>query len=82
MKAMFGDCASRDDRRLAGLKKGRANQLRPTTHVLLHGIEHKSCAGCASLKPLDSYSHDKHHVDGLRSYCRACEANRRKREAA
>lgn len=75
MRAMFGDAASRDDRKLAGLKKGRVNRSRGTTHVLLRGVEHKSCANCASLQPLENYSRDGgQHADGLHSYCKSCEA--------
>ena len=73
---MFGGAANRDDRRLAALKKGRENRSRSTTHVLLHGAEHKSCARCASLKPLAEFTHDAHTGDALRSYCRACDAER------
>lgn len=82
MRAMFGDPASRDDRRLAGLKKGRVNRSRGTTHVMLHGVEHKSCASCASLQPLENYAHDKSHVDGLYSYCKACHARLQRERTA
>jgi len=77
---------SREFAALAGRKnKGNA---RGATHVLLHGVEHKSCADCGSLVPLANYSHDKSHADGLYSYCKACDAKRaaeryaRKRGAA
>jgi hypothetical protein len=41
-------------------------------HVLINGIEHKSCAGCGSLKPLDQFWTNKHHGDGKYSRCREC----------
>jgi len=46
-------------------------------HVSLGGIEHKSCADCARLKPLDQFSDDKSRIDGLRTYCKECD-NRQK----
>lgn len=46
-------------------------------HVTLHGIEHKSCAHCGTLKPLDQFTKDVQRLDGLASYCRSCQAIRR-----
>ena len=41
---------------------------------MLHGVEHKSCARCVSLKPLADFG--VHHAtsDELNSYCFDCAA--------
>jgi len=49
-------------------------------HVRLSGVEHKSCAECGSLKPLDQFSKDGTRIDGLRSYCLICDLERKERK--
>ena len=40
-------------------------------HVILHGLEHKSCAHCCALKPLDEFRKSS-SLDKLDSWCRDC----------
>lgn len=42
-------------------------------HVILHGVEHKSCSACGSLKPLDSFHNNSSKPDGKQSYCSDCD---------
>jgi hypothetical protein len=44
----------------------------PIPHVMLHGVEHKSCSGCGSLRPLNQFEIDTRKGDGRRSECRGC----------
>ena len=44
----------------------------PIPHVMLHGVEHKSCSGCGSLLPLDQFSLDIRKTDGRHSECKGC----------
>lgn len=47
----------------------RPKRFRGIATVLLHGIEHRSCSVCASLKPLDDYTSNH-------SACKACHNER------
>lgn len=46
-------------------------------HVTLHGIEHKSCFECGSLKPLTDYGKHAGKWDGLKGTCKDCEKKER-----
>jgi hypothetical protein len=54
------------------------SQLNIIPHVLLHGIEHKSCSSCGSLKPLSEFHCKSDKYDGLSSACKKCVSSRRK----
>jgi hypothetical protein len=45
-------------------------------HVLINGVEHKSCVKCGSLKPLTEFHHSEGKVDGLSSYCKQCRSTK------
>jgi len=62
-----------------GIEKHRKQQrnsdngkLHYIPHVVLHGIEHKSCSRCARLKPLTEFWANHSHKDGLESACMEC----------
>lgn len=42
-------------------------------HVMLGGVEHKSCGKCARLLVLSAFSPRPDAPDGLRSWCQECE---------
>lgn len=52
----------------------------PIPHIVVGGVEMKSCSKCASLKPatLDHYYSAKNRIDGLSSYCVDCTSIYRK----
>jgi hypothetical protein len=64
-----------------GEKRARGQQARrdqtQIPHVMLGGIEHKSCAHCAKLKTLDSFNRRTMAKDGLDHHCKECEKARR-----
>lgn len=49
----------------------RARTMRRIPHVLLGGVEHKSCSRCARLKPLTEY-YPGGGADGLGCACKEC----------
>lgn len=48
---------------------GKLNRI---PHVFLHGVEHKSCSRCGSLKPLTEFQRKADKVDGLSTACSSC----------
>lgn len=41
-------------------------------HVLIGGIEHKSCGTCGSLKKLEEFHNDQSRLDGKYPTCNDC----------
>jgi hypothetical protein len=53
----------------AATRRGRIH----TPHLILHGVESKSCARCARVLPLADFSHNAVTFDGLLSFCKNCD---------
>jgi hypothetical protein len=48
-------------------------------HVMVGGVEKKSCSRCCSLFSLSEFRKDARTVDGLRTACKSCESGREKK---
>lgn len=61
------------EKREIGRAKAWKNRKGRTTipHLVLHGKEHKSCARCCRLKPLEEFSKSS-TLDRLDSRCKDC----------
>lgn len=77
----FGKRGEREDfrfgkeeklRRMRISKHARKGQAR-IPHVMISGVEHKSCGSCGSLKPLSEFWNESAKVDGKRPCCKKCD---------
>lgn len=62
-----------DGKALTAARKAIRERTR-VPHVMLHGVEHKSCARCCHLKPLDEFYVSNRRKDHFDSYCQVCRA--------
>ena len=52
--------------------KDKTPQTRRKDHVLIEGIEHKTCSKCKGVRKLEEYTKYSNSWDGLRTTCNTC----------